>query len=54
MTKFVKVNVEVLNKLIEHFDKREVWLMERGNDVAAQYYAGLAELLRRVRNGDFS
>ena len=54
MSKFVKVNVEVLNKLIEQFDDRESWLLADGNEVAAQSNAGLAEFARRVRNGDFS
>ncbi len=54
MAKFVRANVELLNKLIEQFDEREAWLLAEGNEFAAQYNAGLAEFARRVRNGDFS
>ena len=54
MAKFVKANIEILNKLIDQFDTREAFLRADGNESAAQYNAGIAEGLRRVRNGDFS
>ena len=49
----VKSQVEVLNKLIEQFEDRALWAEADGNISVAQYNKGLAEGLRRVRNGDF-
>jgi len=49
----VKSQVEVLNKLIKQFEDRARWAEADGNISVAQYNNGLAEGLRRVRNGDF-
>ena len=49
----VKSRVEVLNKLIEQFENRARWAEADGNVTLASFYIGLAEGLRRVRNGDF-
>ncbi len=49
----VKSQVEVLNKLIEQFEDRARWAEADGNISVEQYNNGLAEGLRRVRNGDF-
>lgn len=49
----VKSQVEVLNKLIEQFEDRALWAESDENISVAQYNRGLAEGLRRVRNGDF-
>ena len=54
MQKTVKSQVEVLNKLIEQFEDRARWAEADGNISVAQYNNGLAEGLRRVRNGDLS
>lgn len=54
MAKTVKSQVEILNKLIDQFEDRERWAEADGNMFVAQYNRGLAEGLRRVRNGDFS
>ena len=53
MAKTVKSQVEVLNKLIDQFEDRARWAEADGNIFVAQYNNGLAEGLRRVRNGDF-
>ena len=49
----VKSQVEVLNTLIEQFEDRARWAEADGIVTIASYYIGLAEGLRRVRNGDF-
>ena len=49
----VKSQVEILNKLIEQFEDRARWAESDGNIFVEQYNNGLAEGLRRVRNGDF-
>ena len=49
----VKSQVEILNNLIEQFEDRARWAAADGNVSVAQYNRGLAEGLRRVRNGDF-
>ena len=49
----VKCQIEVLNKLIEQFEDHARWAEADGNVSVAQYNRGLAEGLRRVRNGDF-
>ena len=49
----VKSQVEILNKLIEQFEDRARGAEADGNVSVAQYNEGLAEGLRRVRNGDF-
>ena len=49
----VKSQIEILNKLIEQFEDRARWAEADGNESVAQYNNGLAEGLRRVRNGDF-
>ena len=54
MAKTVKSQVEILNKLIEQFEDRARWAEGTGNISVAQYNRGLADGLRRVRNGDFS
>ena len=54
MAKTVKSQVEILNKLIEQFEDRARWAKADVNIFVAQYNKGLAEGLRRVRNGDFS
>ena len=54
MAKTVKSQVEVLNLLIEQYEGRALWAVASGNISVAQYNKGLAEGLRRVRNGDFS
>ncbi len=52
--KFVKVNVEVISKLIEQFYSRAEWSKADGNESVASYNKGMADMLTRVRNGDFS
>jgi len=54
MKKTVKSQVEVLNNLIEQFEYRARWAEAEGDISVASYNNGLAEGLRRVRNGDFS
>ena len=49
----VKCQIEVLNKLIEQFEDHARWAEADGNVTLASFYIGLAEGLRRVRNGDF-
>jgi len=54
MAKTIKSEIEVLNKLIEHFEDRARWAEGRGNISVAEYNYALAETLRRLRNGDYS
>ena len=49
----VKCQVEVLNKLIENFKDHSLFEYAEGNVSLASYYSGIAEGLRRVRDGDF-
>ena len=49
----VKCQVEVLNKLIEKFKDHSIYEYMEGNVSLASYYSGIAEGLRRVRDGDF-
>ena len=49
----VKCQVEVLNKLIEKFKDHSLYEYMEGNVTLASYYSGIAEGLRRVKDGDF-
>ena len=54
MAKTVKSEIEVLNKLIDHFEDRARWAEGTGNISVAEYNYALAETLRMIRNGDYS
>ena len=50
----VKARLEILDNLIDQYEERVEWQRADGNVVATQYYRGMVDALRRVRDGDFS
>ena len=49
----ITVDLSALERAITYYTEREAWQRGAGNISAAQYYRGLAESLRDVRNGSF-
>ncbi len=49
----ITVDLQSIKRAIEYYEERAAWQRAAENISASQYYRGLAEALRNVRDGAF-